>query len=308
MWTYGFFNSVNNDRLYNADTMSSIFEGLITDGVYESVGNKLAVQPNSGMTVQIATGRGWFGKRWVNNDSAHLLTLDASDVTLNRYAAICIRVNTNDDTRSAVPYIKYSSFATNPTKPAMTRSEAIKEYCLAYILIKAGATSINEADIEDTRSDTSLCGWVTGLIDQLDTRTLYTQFTAMFNEWFNALQNDANASYAEFNDTFNDWFAGLQDNVNENTETMLVNAMPTSTTITLTASAWTSNGSSFTQTVTVPNMNATKSVMVQGSTSTLEAYSSAGITCTSQNTNTLTFTATSKPTTSIYVDVVHMGV
>ena len=48
-WTSGFFNSVNGDRLYNADQMSHIFEGLITDGVYESVGNKLAVQPNSGL-------------------------------------------------------------------------------------------------------------------------------------------------------------------------------------------------------------------------------------------------------------------
>ena len=64
-WTSGFFNSVNGDRLYNADQMSRLFEGLITDGVYASVGNKMAVQPNSGMTIQIATGRGWFGRHWV---------------------------------------------------------------------------------------------------------------------------------------------------------------------------------------------------------------------------------------------------
>ena len=62
-WKSGFFNSVNGDRLYNADDMSKIFDGLITDGVYESVDDKLAVQPNSGMTIQIATGRGWFNKR-----------------------------------------------------------------------------------------------------------------------------------------------------------------------------------------------------------------------------------------------------
>lgn len=286
MWTYGFFNSVNNDRLYNADTMNGIFEGLITDGVYESVGDKLAVQPNSGMTIQIATGRGWFGKRWINNDSAYFMTLEASDVILNRYAAICIRVNTNDDTRSAEPYIKYSEFDTNPVKPTMTRTENVKEYCLAYILIKAGATSITASDIEDTRHNTSLCGWVTGLIEQIDANTLYTQFTAIFNEWFE----------------------GLQDSVNANTETMLVNALPKSVTITLNANGWVSSGSVFTQTVSVLNMNATKSVIVKGSNSTVEAYSSAGITCTGQGTNTLTFTATTKPTTSINVDVIYMGV
>ena len=33
MWSYGFYNSVNGDRLYNAQQMSELFEGLITDGV-----------------------------------------------------------------------------------------------------------------------------------------------------------------------------------------------------------------------------------------------------------------------------------
>ena len=103
MWTSGFFNSVNGDRVYNADQMSGIFEGLITDGVYESVGNKLAVQPNSGMTIQIATGRGWFAKRWVDNTTPFLIALEASDVTLNRWAAVCIRVDTAEGARKAEP-------------------------------------------------------------------------------------------------------------------------------------------------------------------------------------------------------------
>ena len=80
MWTSGFFNSVNGDRAYNAEQMSRIFEGLITDGVYESVGNKLAVQPNGGMAIQIATGRGWFNKHWVNNDSEYTLDYYSNSV------------------------------------------------------------------------------------------------------------------------------------------------------------------------------------------------------------------------------------
>ena len=95
-WTYGFFNSVNGDRLYNSQQMSEIFEGLITDGVYENVGNKMAVQPNNGMTIQIATGRGWFGKHWVNNDSEYTLTLSTSDVILNRYVPP-VRNDINDN-------------------------------------------------------------------------------------------------------------------------------------------------------------------------------------------------------------------
>ena len=132
-WTCGFFNSVGEDRRYNADQMSHIFDGLITQGVYEKVGKKLAVGPNSGMTIQIDTGRGWFGSRWVNNDSIYQITLEDADVLLNRYAAICVRCDLTDSVRDAYPYVKYSDFASSPIKPTMERSETVKEYCLAYV-------------------------------------------------------------------------------------------------------------------------------------------------------------------------------
>lgn len=181
MWECGFFNSVNGDRLYNAQQMSAIFEGLITNGVYESVGDKMAVQPNNGMTIQIASGRGWFNRHWVNNDTEYTMRLEDSDVTLNRYCAVCVQVDDSDAVREVKPYLKYSDFATNPEKPTMERGETLNEYCLAYVYIKAGTTEIIEADIEDTRFNTELCGWVTSLIEQLNTTTLFTQWTDMFN-------------------------------------------------------------------------------------------------------------------------------
>lgn len=187
-WTSGFFNSVNGDRRYNADQMSAIFDGLITNGVYKSVGNKLAVQSNNGMTIQINTGRGWFNGRWVNNASPYLQTLEASDVLLNRYCAVCVRIDLTESNRKAEPYFKYSEFATNPIKPTMERSDTVCEYCLAYVYIKAGTSVITDANIEDTRSNKELCGWVTGLIEQLDTTTMYKQWEALFFDWFNNLE------------------------------------------------------------------------------------------------------------------------
>ena len=284
-WTSGFFNSVNGDRLYNAQQMSEIFEGLITDGVYESVGNKLAVQPNSGMTIQIATGRGWFGKRWVNNDSVYLQTLEPSDVTLNRYCAVCVRVDITNGVRTAQPYFKYGDFATRPVKPTMVRTETVKEYCLAYVYIKAGATAITAADIEDTRANESLCGWVTGLIEQLSSKTLFEQFKAIFDEWFN----------------------GLQNLINADTETMLVAALPVSITVTLPASGWVAGTGGYTCEATVIGMTATKTVMVQPTTDSVTKYSAAEIRCTAQGVNKLTFSAVTAPTEEVKVSVVHMG-
>ena len=287
MWTSGFFNSVNGDRLYNADQMSRIFEGLITDGVYESVGNKLAVQPNNGMTIQIATGRGWFDKRWVENDAEYTLTIDDADVTLNRYVAVCIKVDSSDAVREAVPYLKYGEYATQPAKPTMERTEKIKEYCLAYVYVKAGTNAITAADIEDTRADESLCGWVTGLIEQLNSATLFSQFTAIFNEWFNS----------------------LQELIDENTETMLVNALPTSVVVTLSASDWViGEGGNYKQIAAVTNMNATKSVIVQAEDGSKENYAKADVKCTTQGINTLEFSAVTQPTEDILVNVLYMGV
>lgn len=286
MWTSGFFNSVNGDRVYNAQQMSAIFEGLITEGVYESVGNKLAVQPNSGMTVQINTGRGWVGKHWVNNDSAYLETLEAADVTLNRYCAVCIRADDTNAVRDAAPYFKYSDFATTPVKPTMERTDTVTERCLAYIYIKAGATEITAADIEDTRGNTELCGWVTGLIEQLNTTTMFEQWTAIFNNWLSS----------------------LQDLINENTETMLVAALPVGATVTLVADAWTWQTDAYKQTVEVIGMNDTKSVIVSPTSTSASTYSASEVRCSGQSANTLEFAAVSKPTAAINVDVLHMGV
>lgn len=280
-WTNGFHNSVQHDRLYNADQMSAIFDGLITQGVYAAVGNKLAVEPNNGMTIQINTGRGWFNSRWVCNTSPLLLELEESDVLLNRWAAVCIRGDNTDSVRNTAPYIKYGEFSTTPQKPTMERTEKVKEYCLAYVYIGAGKNTITAADIEDTRANADLCGWVTGLIEQIDATTLFTQFQALFDEWF----------------------AGIKDGINENTEVMLVGALPVSSTITLKADAWTDGR----QAVEVAGLTETKNILVSANNATLAAYSAAGIKLESHSGGRLTFKAAATPTEEIKVDIMHLG-
>lgn len=285
-WESGFFNSVNGDRLYNAEQMSKVFDGLISDGVYESVGNKLAVEPNSGMTIQIDTGRGWFDKKWVENNTPYTLTLESADVTLNRYCAVCIKVDNTDAVRSATPYLKYSEFATAAVKPTMTRTDTVKEYCLAYVYIPANTTTITASLIEDTRGNNDLCGWVTGLIEQLSTTTLFSQWQSIFDNWFK----------------------NLGDLINENTETMLVNALPNNSIITLSSTGWTESSGVYTQSVTLQGMTETKTVISQANAETTEAYAASDIKCTTQSTNSVTFSASNLPAEDIKVDIVYFGV
>ena len=230
-----------------------------------------------------------------------------SDVILNRYVAVVIKVDTTDAVRDAVPYLKYGEFATTPVKPTMTRTETVKEYCLAYVYVGAGVSEITASAIEDTRADESLCGWVTGLITQLSTSTLFAQYDAMFREFMTRETDDFDQFIAQQTADFNAWFENLQVQLDSDVATNLTNALPTSVTVTLTADNWVQSGNIYTQDALVINMNTTKSVVIQGNAETLDAYSGAGIKCVAQDVNTLTFTADSLPEIDVKVDVVHMG-
>lgn len=45
--TYGFFNSVNGDRTYNADQISDYFLKLISNGVFATPSNAMQVQASA---------------------------------------------------------------------------------------------------------------------------------------------------------------------------------------------------------------------------------------------------------------------
>lgn len=203
--TYGFFNSVEGDRKYNADQMSEYFDGLISNGIYEDVGGALQVKAiaGGGMAVNVETGRGIIDCKWINNSSVLTLDITAAHVTLNRYTAIVMRLDNVN--RLMEITTKDGTAASTPVKPAMQNDATMTELCLAYIYIAASATSISQADIEDTRP-TNLCGWITGLIDQVDTSELFIQYQTAWNNYYNTMTA-----------AFNAWFESLVDDLNVNT-------------------------------------------------------------------------------------------
>jgi hypothetical protein len=210
--SYGFFNSVNGDRTYNADTISNMFKGLISDGVYESVGDAFRVSAISGsMSVSIGTGRAIVGDRWAENDAALTLDINSSHVTLNRYTAVALRA---DKTARTVSLATIDSVpATSPVKPAPTRSETVYDIILAYVYVGAGVSSVTAANIEDARANTSVCGFVTGLIEQVDTTSLFIQYQAAYEEQLAQMdtwQDDKEAAYEE-------WFSALTEDLNVDT-------------------------------------------------------------------------------------------
>lgn len=187
--SYGFFNSVNGDRLYNADDISNYFLKLISNGVFATPSNAMQVQASSGFTVSVSAGWGFINCKWLNNDTAYNLTLDAADIVLNRIDRVVMRLNPGNDLRNMELAIVKGTPAQTPTAPAPTRIQGgTWELSLAQIYVAAGSTEITQANITDERGNTSLCGYVTGLIDQIDTTNLFAQYDAAFSEWFSDLQ------------------------------------------------------------------------------------------------------------------------
>lgn len=217
--TSGFFNSVNGDRRYNAEQINDYLTGLVSGGVYEGVGGGLQVKSNTGMRVQVLSGKlADSNGRWLQNDSTLVLTLDAADLVLNRYDAIVVKLDSNQSQRTGTITIKKGTAASTPTKPTAERTQFIEEYILAYVYVGKGVTAITQAQIEDARVNTSICGFVTGLIKQVDTsqlflqyQTAYAQFLNELNEW-KAEQKRAFTTWMnQQKSSFDTWFRILTD-------------------------------------------------------------------------------------------------
>ncbi len=215
---YGFFNAVKQtdgtyDRVYNAEQMSRYFNGLVSPGVYESVGGGLQVRAGTGMTVQVQTGRAILGDncQWLDNDAVLDIVLNAAHVTLNRYTAIVMRLDYTNRNISIVAVD--GANATAPTKPAMTRTSAIMEYCLAYVYVGKGVTTITQSAITDTRPDNTVCGWVTGLVQQVDTSQLFLQWQTAYAEFYAQMQ----AWQTQQEAAFDSWFSTLTGQLQVNT-------------------------------------------------------------------------------------------
>lgn len=214
--TYGFFNAVKAsdgtyDRVYNSEQISDMFEGLISDGVYESVGNALMVTAGNGMNVQVGTGRMVIDGKWLKNDAPLSLTISTAHATLNRYDAIVCRLDTSN--RSMDIVVKTGTAATNPAKPVITNTDSVKEKCLAYVYVGKGVTSLTQMNITDMRADTSVCGWVTGIIKQVNTSELFLQWQNAYEQYF----ADMEAWKAQQEAAFNTWFSALTGQLQVNT-------------------------------------------------------------------------------------------
>lgn len=184
--TYGFYNSSNGDRKYNAEQFGSIFDGIILDGIFELIGDHFAVTPvGSSLAVYVGTGRAWFNHTWTLNDSNFQVTLEESNLVLPRIDAIVLEVN--ESTRTNSFKVVTGTAASSPQKPTLTNTKTVHQYALAYVTVPYGATTISQANIEN-RVGLDDCPFVTGPLQVLQTNEMVAQWQAIFEEWFDSVK------------------------------------------------------------------------------------------------------------------------
>lgn len=193
-----FFNAVLSggvyDRLYNAEDVTSYLDLLVGNGVFPNPSTQLQVRASSGMDVIVGAGSGWINGHKMISTADYTLTVEDSDVLLNRIDAVIFYVDFT--TRSMGIEIKTGTVASTPSAPALEQDDDRYELCLAQISVPKQVTAITADMITDTRGNSELCGFVQGLIQQVDTTTLFQQWQAAFDAWFAAVQSQFKSGLA----------------------------------------------------------------------------------------------------------------
>lgn len=231
--TSGFYNSLSGDRKYDAIQLGEIFDGVITDGVFETFGGAMLVTASgTGMIINIADGRAWFNHCWVKNDSIFVLELDQSELVLDRIDAVVVEIDSSLAVRNGTIKIIKGTPASVALKPEMVHTDEVNQYPLAYITVVSGSTEITQSQIENAVGLTET-PFVTGVLETLDISTLVAQWANDLSDMLTADQLEFMAWFNEMKDQLSEDAAGHLQNEIDNINA--INSFP------LAAADWTQN-------------------------------------------------------------------
>lgn len=201
----GFFNSLNGDRKYNAAQMSAIFDGLIIDGVFASIGTAFAVKAAGGLTVNVGIGKAWFDHTWTVNDSILLMTAPEAEVLLDRIDAVVLEVNGMESVReNTIKFVKGNP-SSAPSRPTLTNEGNVHQYPLCYIYRKYGTAVINQADITPMVG-TESTPFVTGILQTISLDELLGKWQDELDRFTDARSQEVDDWIAQEESDFTAWF------------------------------------------------------------------------------------------------------
>lgn len=188
----GFFNSEGADRTYDATDFNSMVGSLIIDGVVPYGGNML-VEENTGLTVNVLTGRAWFLNSYIYNSAILPTTLDMADAAYSRIDTIVMDFDIRQVTRENTIVVVKGTPSASPVAPTLVDDDDHKQVPLANITVPAAATDIYQSNIENLVG-TDVCPFATSLLQQASVSGLLSQWDAQFNAWLDNLIDQLSGS------------------------------------------------------------------------------------------------------------------
>lgn len=155
----GFFDSIDDDRLYSSDDFSHFYGLFFTDGVLSLPENALLCAPVDGeMAVTVQPGNALIKAHYFRLDDVTTLQVGAASPDYPRIDLITLRFDNSTPARSITLCVKAGTPAGTPHAPELERTDEVYEIALAVIGIEAAGTSI--ASFRDTRQEENYCGLV----------------------------------------------------------------------------------------------------------------------------------------------------
>lgn len=206
-FTFGFYNALNHDRRYNAIQVSSIFDGIVRDGVFMSIGGHMNVQATgNGFNIVVESGRAWFNHTWSLLDADYPMVVEPSDVLEDRIDAVVLEVNENVDVRlNSIKIIKGEP-AAKPAKPALTNNLDVHQYPLAYITVPANSVTLTQSNVENAVG-TSATPFVTGILETIEIDDLIAQWKSQWNDWTEEVDLNWNNWFETTENAWEQWLA-----------------------------------------------------------------------------------------------------
>lgn len=163
MEKFGFFSSIDGDRLYTAKDFTSYFGMLLTNGIFDVNNAALKVTANGTLEITVNPGVMWINGHVYELTEPKTLVVD-TEGNMSRRDRVIVKLDyVNREIRTE---IKKGVASNNPVYPEVTRDEDSYEMVIAQYEITKGATTIQQSSIVDTRKDIELCGEVTSLLEK----------------------------------------------------------------------------------------------------------------------------------------------
>lgn len=178
------------DRVYLAESFAKYFASFIGNGIFGGKSDELIVYQSASvnMGVRVLPGQGWINGYWYENTSDLPLTIDLADGVYNRIDIIVLKWGKVE--REVWLEVKKGTPAANAVAPTLSRNSDYYELKLAEVHVDAGATSILQSNIVDTRLNSDVCGLVVGVVQQFDTTAFGAQLNSFIADYIDRAYND----------------------------------------------------------------------------------------------------------------------